>query len=241
MKKNLFFLSFWLIPFSLFSQISDSAVTELQTATITHFMVNDSLLNAPVSISILSQQEILSNNSVEVSWVLNKAPGVFMQSGSINTNRISIRGLGARTPYGTNRIRGFYGNIPLTSGDSETTIEDLDLEQISQIEIIKGPMSSIYGAGLGGAILLHPKMNKTKGFEFQFSTLVGSFELLKNNAQLSWTGEKSSINYAYYRVQMDGYSENSDYFREGHTHSGIAFRNEKHQVSYLFHQSYLKS
>src|SRR5690606_38988911 len=241
MKKNLFFLSFWLIPFSLFSQISDSAVTELQTATITHFMVNDSLLNVPVSISILDEKTIQSNNSTEISWVLNKAPGVFMQSGSINTNRISIRGLGARTPYGTNRIRGFYGNIPLTSGDSETTIEDLDLEQISRIEIIKGPMSSIYGAGLGGAILLHPKISNYKGSEFRFSTLLGSFGLMKNNAGYSWTGDFSSLNYNYSRTESEGFRQNSDYFREGHTLSGNIFQNEKHQLSYLFNQTYLKS
>lgn len=230
-----------IIPFMTIAQEKDSLLVDLPELLLNSMVMNDSVLNAPLSIAVLDEKEILSNNSVEVSWVLNKAPGVFMQSGSINTNRISIRGLGARTPYGTNKIRAFYGNIPLTSGDSETTIEDLDLEQISQIEIIKGPMSSIYGAGLGGAILLHPKLNKKKGTEFQFSTLVGSFELLKNNAQMSWTGEKSSINYGYSRAQMDGYRENSDYFREGHTFSGIAFQNDKHQVSYLFNQTYLKS
>src|SRR5690606_41928697 len=101
MKKNLFFLSFWLIPFSLFSEISDSAVTELQTATITHFMVNDSLLNVPVAISILDVQTIQSNNSTEISWVLNKAPRVFMQLGIVNTNRISFRVLFAQSSYGT--------------------------------------------------------------------------------------------------------------------------------------------
>ncbi len=241
MNKTLLFLSFLFIQPNLSAQIRDSAITELQTATITHFMVNDSLLNVPVSISILDEKSIQSNNSTEISWVLNKAPGVFMQSGSINTNRISIRGLGARTPYGTNRIRGFYGNIPLTSGDSETTIEDLDLEQISQIEIIKGPMSSIYGAGLGGAILLHPKKSNFNGSEFRFSTTVGSFDLLKNNAGFSWRDDHSSLNYGFSRIQSDGFRKNSDYFREGHTISGDVYRNEKHRLSYLFNQTYLKS
>jgi iron complex outermembrane receptor protein len=239
--KTWFIRIFLFIPLISVAQEKDSLSVDLPELLLNSMVMNDSVLNAPLSISVLDEKEILSNNSVEVSWILNKASGVFMQSGSINTNRISFRGLGARTPYGTNKIRAFYGNIPLTSGDSETTIEDLDLEQINQIEIIKGPMSSIYGEGLGGAILLHPKLNKKKGTEFQFSTLVGSFELLKNNAQLSWMGQNSSINYGYSRVQMDGYRENSDYFREGHTLSGIAFRNEKHQVSYLFNQTYLKS
>jgi iron complex outermembrane receptor protein len=229
------------IPLVTFAQEKDSLSMDLPELLLNSMVVNDSVLNTPVSISVWDEQEILSNNSVEVSWILNKTPGVFMQSGSINTNRISIRGLGARTPYGTNKIRGFYGNIPLTSGDSETTIEDLDLEQISQMEIIKGPMSSIYGAGLGGAILLHPKLNRKRGTEFQFSTTIGSFDLMKNNAGFSWTTENSSINYGYSRLQTDGFRENSDYFREGHTLSGIAFQNDKHQVSYLFHQTYLKS
>lgn len=241
MKKSIFFLVFFLIQLNLPAQIRDSAVTELPATVIKNIIVNDSILNAAVSISVLDEKTIQSNNSADISLILNKAPGVFIQSGSINTNRISIRGMGAKTPYGTNKIRGFYGNIPLTSGDSETTIEDLDLEQISQIEIIKGPMSSMYGAGLGGAILLHPKESKTKGSEFRFSTTIGSFELLKNNAGYSWTGENASLNYGFSRIQTDGFRENSDYFRESHTISGNAFQNEKHRLSYLFNQTYLKS
>src|SRR5690606_37927236 len=215
--KTWFVWIFLSIPLVTFAQEKDSLSMDLPELLLSSMVVNDSLLNSPVSISIFDEKEIQSNNSVEVSWVLNKAPGVFMQSGSINTNRISIRGLGARTPYGTNKIRGFYGNIPLTSGDSETTIEDLDLEQISRIEIIKGPMSSIYGAGLGGAILHHPKISNYKGSEFRFSTLLGSFGLMKNNAGYSWTGDFSSLNYNYSRTESEGFRQNSDYFREGHT------------------------
>src|SRR5690606_33709464 len=105
--KPWFVWIFLSIPLVTFAQEKDSLPMDLPELLLSSMVVKDSVLNAPVSISILSQQEILSNNSVEVSWVLNKAPGVFMQSGSINTNRISIRGLGARTPYGTNKIRGF--------------------------------------------------------------------------------------------------------------------------------------
>jgi len=223
------------------AQETDSLIYELPIANLSKFYVNDSVLNAAVSISVIDEKTIQSNNQIEIAPILNKTSGVFMQSGSLNTNRISIRGMGARTPYGTNKIRGFYGNIPLTSGDSETTIEDLDLEQISRIEIIKGPMSSIYGAGLGGAILLHPKISNYKGSEFRFSTLLGSFGLMKNNAGYSWTGDFSSLNYNYSRTESEGFRQNSDYFREGHTLSGNIFQNEKHQLSYLFNQTYLKS
>lgn len=99
----------------------------LKELVISSYHINDSLLNAPASIAVLTPADIQRNNLSEIAPVLNTIPGVFMQSGSINTNRISIRGIGTRTPYGTNKIRAFYGSIPLTSGDSETTIEDIDL------------------------------------------------------------------------------------------------------------------
>jgi iron complex outermembrane receptor protein len=60
--------------------------------------------------------------------VLNKIPGINMQL--LNTNRISIRGIGARSQYGTSRIKAYFQNIPLTSGEGDTTIEDIDMETI---------------------------------------------------------------------------------------------------------------
>lgn len=241
MKWISILLIFLQLPTISFAQNTDSTIYELPPVNLANFHISDSILNVPASISVIDSKTILSNNLVEIAPVLNKVPGVFMQSGSINTNRISIRGMGARTPYGTNKIRGFYGNIPLTSGDSETTIEDLDLEIIDQIEIIKGPMSSIYGAGLGGAIILQPKQSNSKGNEFRFSTLIGSFGLMKNTANYSWTGNSSSINYGYSRIESEGFRQNSDYFREAHTLSGNIFQNDQHKLSYLFNHTYLKA
>lgn len=135
---------------------------KLEEVIISSFHINKDLQNASASIGILSKKDLLQNNTTDISTVINTIPGVFMQSANFTTTRISIRGIGARTPYGTNKIRAFYGSIPLTSGNSETVIDDIDLENIGQIEIIKGPLSSVYGAGLGGAILISPQLSKKK-------------------------------------------------------------------------------
>jgi iron complex outermembrane receptor protein len=55
--------------------------------------------------------------------------------GALNTNRITI-GIGART-LGTTRIKTYLDNIPLTNPEGESSIEDIDLETIGKIEIIK--------------------------------------------------------------------------------------------------------
>ena len=138
----------------------DSLKTEkLDEVVISPLHINTNLLDAPASIGILSKSQLLQNNSTDITTVINTIPGVFMQSSNFTTTRISIRGIGARTTYGTNKIRAFYGSIPLTSGNSETVVDDIDLENLNQIEIIKGPLSSIYGAGLGGAILISRQLS----------------------------------------------------------------------------------
>jgi iron complex outermembrane receptor protein len=62
--------------------------------------------------------------------------------GALNTNRITIRGIGART-LGTTRIKTYLDNIPLTNPEGESSIEDIDLETIGKIEIIKDPMRQV--------------------------------------------------------------------------------------------------
>lgn len=212
----------------------------MQEVVISRYHVNDSLLNAPASIGKLSASEIQRNNNSDISPILNTVPGVYMQSGGINTNRISIRGIGARTPYGTNKIRAFYGTIPLTSGDGETTIEDIDLEILEGMEIIKGPLSSIYGAGLGGAILLTPKTQNT-GAKASISTTIGSYNLVKNTITASYGSKKADINISYHKLQTDGWRQNSAYNREGITLTGRLFKTKNSSLNYFGNYTYLKA
>jgi iron complex outermembrane receptor protein len=216
-------------------------ITQLQPLTISGYHINDSLLNAPASISILSAQQLQRNNNSDISPILNTLPGVFMQSGGINTNRISIRGIGARTQYGTNKIRAFYGSIPLTSGDSETTIEDIDLQIIDNIEVIKGPLSSLYGAGLGGAILITPALATTNGSRAFVSSTHGSYGLVKNTVDYGLNTTSGSLNISYHKLETDGYRANSHYNREGVTLAGELFRTEKSKLTYFGNYTYLKA
>ncbi|GGB71280.1 TonB-dependent receptor [Flavobacterium suaedae] len=214
---------------------------QLKEITISDFHINDSLLNAPAAIGVLSVKEIQRNNNTNIAPVLNTLPGVYMQSGAINTNRITIRGIGARTQYGTNKIRAFYGNIPLTSGDSETTIEDIDMELLQQAEVIKGPLSSLYGAGLGGAILLQPKHTTVNGNTASVSTTHGSFGLMKNTVNYGYATDNGNVNISYHKLETDGYRENSEYNREGITLAGELLKKEKSSLTYFGNYTYMKA
>lgn len=215
--------------------------TPLNEILISSFHVNDSLMHAPAAVGILSQADLQRNNLSDIATVMNMLPGVFMQSSNLATNRISIRGIGARTPYGTNKIRAFYGNIPLTSGDGETTIEDIDLENISQVEVIKGPLSGVYGAGLGGAILLSPKTAGQSRNTASVSTIYGSFGLAKTSLNYNLNTKSSSLNLNYHKLETEGWRNNSAYNREGITLAGSLFQETKSKFTYFFNYTWLKA
>ncbi|SEO52998.1 iron complex outermembrane recepter protein [Flavobacterium sp. CF108] len=220
----------------------DSLKTEkLKEVVISSLHIDNNLLNTPASIGILSKKDLLQNNTTDITTVINTIPGVFMQSSNFTTTRISIRGIGARTTYGTNKIRAFYGSIPLTSGNSETVIDDIDLENLNQIEIIKGPLSSVYGAGLGGAILISPQLSKNGKQSAGISSVFGSFGLLKNSLNFGLDEKGGSLNLSYHNLKTDGWRENSAYKREGITLAGELFRKKNSKLTYFSNYTFLKA
>jgi len=190
-----------------------------------------SLLKEPAAVSIVSQADFDLANNTDFAPILNRVPGVFMQSGALNTNRITIRGIGARNRFGTSKIRAYFKDIPLTNGSGETTIEDFELESIASMEIIKGATSSSYGAGLGGTIILKPKnayLNNPKAStEFQ----IGSFGLFKNIANVNVGFDKNSFRAVYSNTQSDGFRENNQYDRETFTLNSNHYLNENNNLS----------
>ncbi|MDR6846311.1 TonB-dependent receptor domain-containing protein [Flavobacterium granuli] len=247
-REKHYFLLFILINcHTIFAQeqkgkiIDSLKTTTLQEIIISPLHINNSLLNTPASIGVLSKKELEQNNLTDISTVINTIPGVFMQSSNFTTTRITIRGIGARTTYGTNKIRAFYGSIPLTSGNSETIIDDIDIENIGQIEIIKGPLSSVYGAGLGGAILIEPLLLKNKGQTASLTTVHGSFGLMKNSVNYNLSKEKASININYHKLKTDGWRENSSYNREGITIAGELLKKQNSKLTYFSNYTYLKA
>lgn len=245
LKKYCFFLLLIIFQNTFAQEKSKSIDTvkteKLEEVIISSFHINKDLQNAPASIGILSKKDLLQNNTTDISTVINTIPGVFMQSANFTTTRISIRGIGARTPYGTNKIRAFYGSIPLTSGNSETVIDDIDLENLSQIEIIKGPLSSIYGAGLGGAILISPQLSKKEGSSAGISSVFGSYGLLKNSLNYSLNEKQASLNLSYHKLETDGWRQNSAYKREGITLAGELFKKQNSKLTYFSNYTYLKA
>lgn len=150
---------------------------------------------------------------INTTAVFNLVPGVYMAAGTYNTNRLVIRGVGSRTPYNTNRIKAYLDDIPLTSGDGVSTLEDQDLHAIGQMEILKGPASSLYGSGLGGVVRLSSPYPVVKGFSASANSEAGSFGTRLYGVNTSYKNRTLAITGGMTRTVSAGYRDNSEYQR----------------------------
>ncbi len=206
--------------------------SELNEIIIHSNLLPKKLKTSSATINILSKKDIARGNSINTTSILNRTPGVFMQSGALNTNRITIRGVGSRNLFGTAKIRAYFKDIPLTTGSGETTIEDFELASLSRIEITKGA-SSIFGAGLGGTIQLKPQNSYLNESPLNTEFTFGSFGLTKKLINFNYGNTKNSIKAIYSNTHSDGYRDNNEYSRQTFTLNSNYFLGEKDELSFL--------
>lgn len=204
---------------SLFISVAQEPIQRDSITELDEVILLDSLQSATdngiIATKIIGAKVFQNYSPVDMVSAINQISGVYILSGALNTNRITIRGVGARTLFGTDKLRLYYNDIPITNGSGFSTIESFDLENLSSVEVIKGPKATNYGANLGGAILLNSKQPTNESTYFRNNFTVGSYSLVKNNLQFSLKENKVALNFHYGFLETDGYRENNRFKREG--------------------------
>lgn len=211
MYRYLFGIFLIINSFNTRSQELDTLHLEDVTITVTPFA--DRLSTSTGSLTIIRKTGE-TGYLVNIADELNMYPGIFMASGTNTTNRLTIRGIGSRTPYNSNRIRAYYEDIPLTGGDGVSTIEDMDISGINRMEIIRGPASAVYGSGMGGVVKIKAIMPVKEGFSMQMVSDFATYKTFKNSVVTGWKSDKSNISAGYSRVRSEGYRQNNHYNRD---------------------------
>ncbi|MFN8308783.1 MAG: TonB-dependent receptor [Chitinophagales bacterium] len=102
-----------------------------------------------VSLEVMKGNVLQNQNITDVSNGVQKIPGVTIADGQAN-----IRG-GSGWSYGAgSRVAVLYDDLPITTADADDAKwSAIPVENVEQIEVLKGAASSIYGSGaLNGVI-----------------------------------------------------------------------------------------
>ena len=132
---------------------------QLDDVVISASKYEQKLGDVPVSMAVIKPALIENKATRDAQAIVEQVPGV-----QINENQVSIRG-GSGWSYGAgSRVLVMVDGMPMLAGDAnDVKWSAIPLENISQIEILKGASSVLYGSSaLNGVINIRTQYPKDK-------------------------------------------------------------------------------
>jgi len=221
------------IFFSTAQQPEQDSSQTLQEVTVKAFEQNRKLMQVPASIAVINKTQLLHFNNTNILPALNTNPGIRMEERSPGSYRLNIRGSSLRSPFGVRNVKTYYNDLPYTDPGGNTYLNQLSFYNIQSAEIIKGPGSSLYGAGTGGVLLLKTnQVNWQPGLSFDFSAGHWGLNNLNTNLRLGTDAVKNTLNYS--QLSSNGYRDNSEIDRKVFTWDLNADLSDKGKITAHF-------
>lgn len=114
------------------------------------------LQDTPVSVTVLNTTQLSEDNQVRLQDYFDTVPGLSIQAEGNGQTNIVLRGISS-AQQANPTVGILINDVPFGSstvlGEGDVLAPDLDPADLSQIEVLRGPQGTLYGASsLGGLI-----------------------------------------------------------------------------------------
>jgi iron complex outermembrane receptor protein len=196
-----------------------------------------SLLRTPGSIANLVPRDMDRNNEIDPTHTMNLLPGLRMEFRNVNTGaRIILRGYGNQNNFNGIGYKAYFNDIPLTEADGTTNLDDIDFATLGRVEVFRGPVSSVYGTGIGGVVSFLSE-KAPQGISLRQSYLAGSFNQRRTTSSLGLGNDKANILFNYGQQTTDGYRQNSSSKKDFWNLNAFFYNNPKSTISFYAYYS----
>ncbi|HEX6334488.1 MAG TPA: TonB-dependent receptor [Flavisolibacter sp.] len=221
------------VPFTSWAQETDTATQLLPGVLIRAFEQNRELKNTPAAVNYVGKKLLGQFSNASIVHAVNATPGVRMEERSPGSYRFNIRGSSLRSPFGVRNVKVYFNDIPITDPGGHTYLNQLGYYNFNSIEIIKGPGSSVYGAGTGGVLLVQamPENEPPNAFA-EYAR--GSYGLSNLYGSLTTGNERHVSRIGLQRQRSDGYRNHSELERDVHTWNGLFKLDDKRVLRTTF-------
>jgi iron complex outermembrane recepter protein len=151
--------------------------------------------DVPQSIQVVPRQVIEDQGATDIEDVLRNVSGVAQQGGDAS-RQTNIRGLGEEINALRDGAAGFNSPAQI----------DLDLSNVEQVEVLKGPSSVLYGSGEPGGIVNLVTKKPLENPLYEVTGTIGNFDRYRSSIDL--TGPLNNKKTVLYRL-------NASYGNEG--------------------------
>lgn len=130
----------------------------LDAISVTATKISTPTKDISQSIAVVDEKTIEDKNILNIQEAIENIPGVNAESSTNSPSpRLIIRGAGLKASYGVREIMVMKDGVPLTDPDSFTRFDFVDMQDVSSVEVQKGPGSINAVNATGGVIQLITK------------------------------------------------------------------------------------
>ena len=212
---------------------TDTTEQKLEEVVVKAFEQNRRLKDIPAAVNYVSPQIFNRFSSASIVAAVNATPGIRMEERSPGSYRINIRGSSLRSPFGVRNVKIYYNDIPYTDPGGNSYLNNLGYYNFNSLEIIKGPGSSLYGAGTGGVMMIESlNENAVPGVTAEYTG--GSYNLRNVYGAITTNNEKAITRVSYQHQKNDGYRNQSGLQRDVLSWNGLFKVDDKRRIKASF-------
>lgn len=193
-----------------FSSNALSAGAELEeTVIVTANRSPERWLNSAATVDAIEVADQLPGFRFDSAELLAGMPGVQADTRSnfAQDTRISLRGFGARSAFGVRGINMRVDDIPLTMPDGQSQTSSMALGTFDRVEVMRGPLATLYGNAAGGTILFHTRAPAQSSVALLGAA--GDARQRRYRLRGEWAGERGALRVQASQFTTDGFREHS--------------------------------
>ena len=188
---------------------SDTSESKLERIEVTARKTVENLQTVPVAVTSIGATDLMENGISVLSEVQQFSPNTTLQAsrGTNSTLTAFIRGVGQQDPlWGYEPGVGIYiDDVYLARPQGAV----LDLLDVQQVEVLRGPQGTLYGKNTIGGAIKYVTKEMTGDATFNIEGTVGSYNQrdIKITGQLPLVEDTLYLGYGYANLNRDGFGE----------------------------------
>lgn len=188
--------------------VAEEVTQELDEVVVSASRVKEKIKEAPVTINVVPSKEIKNVKPRNTEEVLKRIPGINSSNFGGESELTSIRiPTHFTNPYTLVLVDG----VPTASygSGSSGNLNELNIDNIASIEVVKGPGSALYGSNAIGGIINVITKDPSPKPHVNVWTEFGDYGQWRSGLTGSGSGEKFSVNAGLNYINSDNWREHS--------------------------------